>query len=104
MKRCILCVIAMAACAFPTPSLAEKGVVVAICGNNYLVSANSGYSLLEWYGGAELSKGQTVGGEINRYGMHDIYNLNNGREIRVWVDDWGLSSDRAIEKWREKCE
>ena len=62
-----------------------------------------GVYLLEWYGGYEPSKGESIVGEIRSYGFKDVFYPDTGSSGRVYVDDYMLSSDRAIEKINGKC-
>lgn len=89
----------------PGLALASKGVVVYYkSGCSYfLVETSMGYALLEWYGGYDPSRGDTVAGDIDSYGMKTIYNLTADRETRVWIDDYMLSKSSAIEKYFDKC-
>ena len=85
---------------------AIEGVVVATtrgCSGRYVVETLSGFTLLEWFGGADPSKGDKVIGDLHSFGMKDL--LVNGRSSRAWVDDYMLSRDRVIEKLRDRgCE
>lgn len=92
---------------FSNVVLADKGIVVlylAGCRSYFIADGPRGYYLLEWYGGYDPSKGDVIVGDIGSYGFKDVYYPNQGREGRVYVDDYLLSKDRAIEKYREKCQ
>lgn len=69
----------------------------------YLVETPSGFSLLEWFGGNTPSKGDVIVGDYESYGMKKLYNLTRDSETKVWVDNYWLSKDSAIEKFYEKC-
>jgi hypothetical protein len=97
-----LLLLAMSAVA-AVPALADKGVIVAECRSRLLVDATLGYAILEWYGGNSPSKGETVVGEFDHYGMKDIYNISQDASARVWVDDFWLSEQTAMEKFFAKC-
>jgi len=89
----------------PSLASAAKGVVVYYksgC-SYYLVDANMGYALLEWYGGNDPSEGDTLVGDFESYGMKDIYNISADSETTVWVEDYMLSKSSAIEKYYDKC-
>ena len=58
--------------------------------------------LLEWYGGHVPSEGDVIIGPINTYGFADVCYPGHG-EGRVYVDDYLLSSARAVEKLADKC-
>jgi hypothetical protein len=84
---------------------AAKGVVVYYrSGCSYfIVETTLGYALLEWYGGSDPDKGDIRAGNFENYGFTDIYNLTKDDTIQVWVDDFWLSKDSAIEKYLEHC-
>lgn len=58
---------------------------------------------LEWYGGSIPRKGDIIVGDFKSYGFRDIYNLTTHSELRVWVEDYWLSGDEAMEKYFEEC-
>jgi hypothetical protein len=55
-----------------TLAFAEKGEVVKrISGcDYYVVEAPSGYAVLEWYGGNDPDRGDSVTGNFRVYGFH----------------------------------
>ena len=63
-----------------------------------------GFAILEWYGGNDPSKDETLAGDFESYGMKDIYNISADAETKVWVEDYWLSKSRMIEKFYEKCD
>jgi hypothetical protein len=74
------------------------------CRDYFLADGDSGgIYLLEWYGGNDPSKGDSIVGELKSYGLKDVFYPDSGGSGRVYVDDFMLSRDRAIEKLREKC-
>jgi len=84
---------------------AKKGVVAlnrSGC-DYYIVETVLGYSLLEWYGGNNPDKGDVIVGDIESYGMKDIFNITDDREGRVWVEDYWLGRDEVLRKYVEKC-
>ncbi len=91
--------------AITSTAFAEKGeVVLKKRGCDYfVVLTNSGYALLEWYGGNDPDRGDVLVGDYDSYGMKDIYNLTDEVELRVWVEDYLLSKPSAIEKYYDKC-
>jgi hypothetical protein len=89
-----------------TNALADKAVVVlylAGCRSYFIAEGPRGYYLLEWYGGYDPSKGDIIIGDIGSYGFKNVYYPKQDREGRVYVDDYMLSQDRVIEKYRDKC-
>ncbi len=84
---------------------AARGIVVYIepgC-DCFIVETFSGYALLEWYGGGIPHKGDIVVGNFESYGFKNIYNLTTKRGIRVWVKDYWLSEEDAIEMYLDCC-
>ena len=87
-------------------ALAEKAVVVLYqsgCRSYFIADGPRGFYLLEWYGGYDPSKGDVIVGDIGSYGFKDVYYPRQDREGRIYVDDYMLSKDRVLEKYREKC-
>jgi hypothetical protein len=89
----------------PSEALAEmtRGVI-AYEGRGcsvYAISTPTGYTIAEWYGGLAY-QGDMVVGELNSYGFQTLYNTTRDGKLRVWIDDFWLSRDRAIEKLLEK--
>lgn len=105
MRRSAICAIGLASGL--VAANADDGVVVAEdtpgC-DHFIVETVSGYTLLEWYGGAvSIFQGDTVHGDLNEYGFHDIYFDRRGT-MRVWVDDYMASKSKAAEYFQEKCD
>lgn len=91
-----------------TPSsyvaVAKGAVVLRKDGCDYfLVETTMGFALLEWYGGNDPELGDVLVGDFESYGTKDIYNLTADAETRVWVEEYWLGEDRAIEELYEKC-
>jgi hypothetical protein len=73
------------------------------CQDYFLAEGTSGYYLLEWYGGYIPSVGDSIEGNISNYGMHEVlYPLIN-QEGKVYVDEYMLSKESALEKYLGKC-
>jgi hypothetical protein len=74
------------------------------CRDYFLADGDAGgIYLLEWYGGYDPSKGDSIVGVLNGYGFKDVFYPESGSSGRIYVDDYMLSRDRAIEKLKEKC-
>lgn len=105
MKHILLHIAALTFLLLPVCAQAAKGAVVyrkSGC-DYYIVETSSGYALLEWYGGNDPSVGDVLTGMFETYGMKDIYNITADSETKIWVEDFWLSKDRAIEKFFDKC-
>jgi hypothetical protein len=86
-------------------TFAAKGKVVSKkSGCDYfIVQTNMGYALLEWYGGYDPDKGDTLAGDFESYGFKDIYDLTTDSGLRVWVEDYWLSKSHVMEEYFDKC-
>ena len=91
---------------FVNTAFAVKGVVVykkSGC-DYFIVETNMGYALLEWYAGNDPDKGDIIIGNFESYGFKDIYNLTADSELRVWVEDYWMSKEEALEQYFEYCD
>lgn len=82
-----------------------KGVVTHKPSNcDYcIVETKKGYAILEWYGGNDPDKGDVIVGDFESYGMKNIYNATSEAELRVWVEDFWLDKEDALEKLFDEC-
>lgn len=79
-------------------------VVFTQSGCDYMIlENNSGYILAQWMGGNEPENGESVGGNFKSYGTKDYYNLSSNSKCRLWIDDYMLSKESALEKIADKC-
>ena len=86
-----------------SPSEAPITIVLKLRGCSYFIADGpSGLYVLEWYGGYDPDRGDGIFGNISGYGFRDVL-YTGGREGRVYVDDYLLGKDRALEKLGEKC-
>ena len=93
IARCLLAFVVLMFSISDT--IAVSGVVVfnkSGCRSRYVVETPMGYSILEWYGGKDPSEGSQIVGDFEIYGMKTIYNVTQGSEGQVWVEDYWLSS------------
>uniref|UniRef100_UPI003F491BCD hypothetical protein n=1 Tax=Cupriavidus yeoncheonensis TaxID=1462994 RepID=UPI003F491BCD len=88
-----------------TSASADQAVVVfKQSGCDYFIASGAkGLYVLEWYGGYDPSEGDVVTGGLSQYGFKDVYYPRLEREGRIYVDDYWLSTDSAIEKWKDHC-
>lgn len=68
----------------------------------FIADGPQGYYLLEWYGGYDPDRGDGIYGQLGTYGFKDVM-YEGGQGGRLYIDDYLLSKDRALEKLREKC-
>ena len=62
----------------------------------YIIETRRGFTILEVYSGI-LYEGNKVRGELNRYGFKYLINRNRDSEVRVYIEDYMLSDDEALE-------
>ncbi|MGV3597158.1 MAG: hypothetical protein ACO1PI_04770 [Bacteroidota bacterium] len=56
------------------------------------------------YATEEPEVGDYVYGNIHSYQSHKIWNETQEEEMSVWIEDWGLSKENALELLIEKCQ
>jgi hypothetical protein len=85
---------------------AARGTLVFRTGgcDYFVVETSKGYDVLEWYSGHDPDKGDLIVGDFEHYGFKTVYDESADREIRVWVEDYWLSKEDALEKLLEQCE
>jgi len=68
----------------------------------FLADGPRGLYILEWYGGHDPDRGDGILGDIDGYGFKDVL-YTGGADGRVYVEEYLLSKDRALEELAEKC-
>lgn len=83
----------------------EVGVVVKRFDNcdYFIAETRKGLVILEWMGGYDPDEGDKIRGELSSFGTKDYYIINKDRTSRLWLDDYMLSEEDALEKIREEC-
>lgn len=81
----------------PSLLLAAKGHVIHEKGDYYVVDTGRGCSVIEWYSGSIPSEGDKLVGILDSYGFTDVYNISRQQETHVYVEDYLLDEDDAIE-------
>ena len=75
----------------------EEGVVVYEGDDDYyIVETRKGYTVLETYSGI-LYEGDNVRGELNEYNFRYIINRDRNSEVKVYIEDYMLSAESALE-------
>lgn len=69
----------------------------------FIVNTILGYAILIWVGGNMPMRGNILIGNFEFYGMKEIYNSSKDLKLRVIVENFWLSQDRAIEIYYDKC-
>ena len=101
MKAVIIAALAF----WSSSALASKGTVsytISGC-DYYVVAAKSGFAVLEWYGGHEFDKGDLIIGKFESYGFHDVFDYTGDQQSHVWVEEYYLSKEEALEKLSDHC-
>jgi hypothetical protein len=80
-------------------------VVHRISGCDYfMVQTRSSYAILEWYGGHDPDKDDTLEGDLTGAGVKSLREVATDSIVRVYIEDKGLSKSDAMEKLVEHCE
>lgn len=109
MRRFLLSGLALALSLASLNSAAEtgEGVIVysdTLC-NLYIIQTNTGFALGRWMGGWLVVDRTLIYGNLNTVGMVDIVSGDprDPHKTQFFLEVFGLSQDRAVEKFREKC-
>ena len=79
-----------------TDDCVEGIVVYEGRGDYYIVETRKGYTVLERYSG-RLDEDDKVRGELNRYNFKYLINRNKDSEVKVYIEDYMLSEEKALE-------
>lgn len=87
------------------PADAVSGVIThRISGCDYfLVETGNGYDLLEWYGDYDPDEGDTLVGDYESYGFHNVVDETADDTTRVYTEDFQLSKSDALEQLVDQC-
>jgi hypothetical protein len=101
---------------FPSPGPAYHGTGPVTTGNGvavvvyrrsscdyFMLENSSGYIVAEWMGGNDPDEGDKITGDFNSFGTHDFYNQTKDSESNLWIDDFMLSKEDALDKIKEEC-
>ena len=79
-------------------------VIYRVAGCDYFAADGpAGFYIVEWYRGYDPRVGDKLVGYERGYGFKNVTYVHNGREGRIYVEDYSLSADRAAELLAEKC-
>lgn len=85
-------------------ALGSAIVVYRQSGCDYMILQNTmGYILAEWMGGNDPMKGDNIAGNFNSFGTKEFYNNSMKSKTKLWIGNYMLSKERALEKVNEKC-
>ena len=79
-----------------TDNCVEGVVVYEGDDDYYIVETRKGFTVLERYSG-RLDEGDKVRGELNQYNFKYLINRNRSSEVKVYIEDYMLSDDDAVE-------
>src|SRR5688572_24236575 len=83
----------------------HKGAVcfkVGACDYMIVCLKNGNYSVCQDYFD-KCDEGDILVGEFQSYGFTDAYNLTKDDECRIYVEDWEVSNESAMDEWKEEC-
>lgn len=80
-----------------TSGCVDGEIVYEGTGDYFIVETRRGYTILERRSGSSLYEGDRIRGKLNNYGFTYIIKKNNDTEVRVYIEDYALSDERAIE-------
>jgi hypothetical protein len=94
-----------ASCRTATSGTQTSGYVERIdgCGGKAFVSTTQGYAVIERLSGGIIATGDTLSGELNRYGRATVTNPQTGASFVVFVDDFALPKSAEARKVAESC-
>jgi hypothetical protein len=101
-RACLVLILSM----LWTSARAETGLVKlkpSTC-DYFLIQTPSGHVLAEWFGGYDPSRGDNVIGSFNTYGFVTVFYGNAHLEGKIYIEDYWLDSEDAIEKLSEQCQ
>lgn len=80
-------------------------VVKTFSGCDYfIISMNGDYVVAEWMGQYTPDEGDIIRGRLNSYGTKEFWVVNRERTTKLWVDDYMISWEDAVNKIRSECD
>lgn len=73
------------------------------CGGRYAVETAKGQSLLEWYGGTEPKKGDTLAGDLDSRGFKELRIGTGVGKTRAYIDLVLATEVGVAEKLKKAC-
>jgi hypothetical protein len=80
-----------------TANCVDGVVVYEGSGDYYIIETRRGLTICETYSGW-LSEGDKVKGELDTFGFKYILNKNRNSEIKIYIEDYMLSEEKAL-RW-----
>ena len=105
MKKFIALVVVLCAVMITSTASAARGVVVFYGerSNKIVIETDSGHFTCGEVTDItlHLSRGDEVAGELETSGSHELYNITEDESFSMWIDDYWLSKEQALE-WLER--
>ena len=79
---------------------ATRGVVVYYnySSGKIIIETSLGYTCGEVYSySGLLDTGDTIAGNLESYGVHEVYNLTHDSTFQIYIDEYWLNRNRALE-------
>lgn len=97
MKRRIVIFVVVVVLSLSSICCAEKGYIVYFddMSDTLIIETDMGYTCCDMFGFALLNVGDGVYGDLNSYGMQDLYDYDADEEFTAYIDDWGVSAREA---------
>jgi hypothetical protein len=80
---------------------ADKGEVVRVRDDYFIIEVGCSYTVAECWSTLTPSKGDKLVGDLKSFGFKDIYNKTRDSEIHIYIEDYLLDEDDALEKLYE---
>jgi hypothetical protein len=77
-------------------------VYIKICFSYFILKSRQGYTVAEWFGCRELDICEVLLGQFNSFGFKYLV-ITNNTNFHIWIDDYMLSKERALEKINDLC-
>ena len=70
----------------------------------FILENQTGYIVAEWMGGNDPDVGDKVTGDFNSFGLRDFYNQTLDTDCSLWIDNYMLDKDDAMDNLKENCQ
>ena len=104
MKKFVISVVMFCVVTISSTVSAARGVVAFYnhSSNKIVIATQMGYTCGEVMNfPMRLDRGDVVAGNLESYGTHEIYNLTDDENFSLWIDNFWLSEEQAID-WLER--
>ena len=104
MKKFIALVILLCTVIISSTALAARGIVVfySPSSSKIVIETQMGFTCGEVIDlPFHLSRDDTVDGDLENFGSHEIYNLTEDEHFSLWIDKYWLNKEEVID-WLER--